>query len=443
MNPETNDRTGTDTSQLIPTRDDGTPRWSAMDLDDLVTWFETELRNELIGARDVDIDSDTDHPPYRWMNSHYPGFIKRLQREFDLSPGDFYREHIGIADGDEYDWGVDDDSTEQLLSQYVNELREQRGHPPTTWRPIRSRLAKYAMVYARVNGDSTLISGLRSEDQRPEEIQSAFDAFCVLDGVLGTPGSKLKYLSDVRRWYNWLIDTGYATYNPVQRFKRRLGLEDPEYDNPALDVDGVQRLAQVASDDRERILVVGLAGWGLRPSELASLRAGQLVINPGAKTDVSETTDDDHPYIEFGEGERKNGPGTVSMLSGQDLLTRRLDDLATDEAWNGYLFPSSQSKDGHISADTLRRWFATLVERANIRVRGNRPTPKYLRRFWYTLYGRAARAVAERYEIAADAQGSESAAVVIENYLSESARRTEIREEMKEELAGVFAEIDT
>lgn len=49
--------------------------------------------------------------------------------------------------------------------------------------------------------------------------------------------------------------------------------------------------------------------------------------------------------------------------------------------------------------------------------------------------------MANRYELVADEQGSESAAVVIENYLSEDARREEIRAEMHKNLAGLFANL--
>lgn len=434
--------TDTDQDGLYPTHEDGSPRWAAMRLEDLVTWYDTQVRNELVAARELDINPDVDHPPYRWMNRCYPGFIKRLQREFDLAPTEFYREHVGLPGDDEYDWGPLHDRTVDLLDTYIDELRDVRGSPPTTWRPMRSRLAKYALVYAEVNDGGDLVSGLREEDRRPLEIQAAFDTFAVLDGVLGTPASKQKYLADVRRWYRWLIDTGHAAYNPVERFAQRLGLDTPEWDNPALTREDVRALAAAAQDDRERILVVGLAGWGLRPSELAALRGNQLVFNPrGRDSETREGTQKFHPYITFGDGERKNGPGSVSMLAGADLLNDRLIELGEREGWNGYVFPSTEARDGHITTATLRRWFADIVAHADVWVRGERPTPKYARRFWYTLYGDAARAVADRYELVADEQGSESAAVVIENYLSEDARREEIRAEMHDKLTGLFVDL--
>lgn len=414
-----------------PARADGSPHWAAMDLPDLVAWYDAEVRPRLAAGDGPDVDPDSEHPPYRWTNAEYPGFVKHLQREHGLSPAEFYRRHVGVADEGGYDWGVADETTVDRLSAYVAELREVRGHPPTTWRPVRSRLSKYAAVYAdeAVNDRADLLDGLRDEDRRPAEIDAAFTAFTVLDGLLGTPASKRKYVSDVRRWYRWLVDTGWAAYNPVVRMEQRLNLDAPEWDNPALAPADVRALAAAAEPGREALLVVGLAGWGLRPSELAALHRDQL--HPGAG-------EDDRPHVAFADGERKNGPGTVSVLVGRDCLADRLAALAGRGDWNGYAFPSSTAAAGHVTTDTLRRWFAAVADRAGVAVAGERPTPKHARRFWYSLYGEAARAVAERYELAAEAQGSASAAVVVESYLSEDRRRAEIRGEMADRLREVF-----
>lgn len=67
--------------------------------------------------------------------------------------------------------------------------------------------------------------------------------------------------------------------------------------------------------------MIGLAGWGLRPSELCALRADQ--VNFGQE-------DEKYPHLVFQEGERKNGPGTVSLLIGIENLTARTDTLADD-----------------------------------------------------------------------------------------------------------------
>jgi hypothetical protein len=146
----------------------------------------------------------------------------------------------------------------------------------------------------------------------------------------------------------------------------------------------------------------------------------------------------DNPYIEFGDGERKNGPGTVSMLAGLDVLRERIDALADSDDWSGYLLPSKSAAAGHITAETVKRRFKDLARSADVEVDSRTPTPKYGRRFWYTTYTRAVERVADRVGAVAEEQGSDDPTVVMQNYLSETERRQRRREEMRDELEGLF-----
>lgn len=400
-------------------------RWTDKDEDDLETFYWQEIAVEM---RADGLDPATETPPYQWLVEHgYSGFIDYLKREFDATPGEFYENCDLPPEATDGYWGLGHDPTRTALESYVEELGRRRDHPETTVAPIRSRLKKYASLYADVNETDDLLSALLREDERPEEIDRALAVFDVLDRALGTTASKFKYLEDTRRWYRWLVDVGRAAYNPLDRMEKRFGWNRPEWDNPALSRADVRSLSRTAETPDERFLVVGLAGWGLRPSELCSLRADQLVLAP----------EDGVPYVEFEEGERKNGPGTVSLLVGLDALEARLDRFDADSS-DGYLLPSSTSASGHLTTDTARRQFAGLAERANVTVAGETPTPKHGRRFWYSLYGDAVREVAERFADVAEEQGSASARVVLDNYLSEAERRKHRREAMRAELRAAF-----
>jgi integrase len=355
--------------------------------------------------------------------------IKALRRDHDLTPTEFY-ERLDVGSEDDDYWGLDHDLTRSIFDDYVDELLDRRGHPETTVMPIRSRLKKYAHLYVDVNETADLLAPLLEEQDRPAEIDRALAVFDVLDEVLGTPASKFKYLEDTRRFYDYLLDAGRAVYNPLDRMEKRFGWDRPEWDNPSLDRADVRALYRVTEDLEDRLLVTGLAGWGLRPSELCALRAEQVVLG---------RENGEYPYLEFGEGERKNGPGTVALLVGVDELTTRIDTLAAEPGWSGYLFPSSAGENGHIITDTMRNRFATLAQSAGVTVAGKTPTPKMARRFWYSLYGDAVRQIAERYTPIAEDQGSSDPGVVLDNYLSEADRRNHRREAMQNELAGLFS----
>lgn len=142
--------------------------------------------------------------------------------------------------------------------------------------------------------------------------------------------------------------------------------------------------------------MVWLAGWALHPSELCALRAEQVMLG---------RENAEYPCLEFSEGERKNGPGTVALLVGVDEIAARIDALSEDAGWSGHLFPLAAAASGHVVTNTARNHFAALAKRAEVTVAGETPTPKMCRRFWYSIYGDAVRRIAERYTPIAETRG--------------------------------------
>jgi hypothetical protein len=127
------------------------------------------------------------------------------------------------------------------------------------------------------------------------------------------------------------------------------------------------------------------------------------------------------------------------VLFGVDILKQRIVDL-DEQGWGGYLFPSERSSTGHITSQTVSNRFKCLAEDAGVTVEGDAPTAKMGRRFWYTTYNEAVKQMMEGLDgIAAD-QGSSSAEIVSQNYLSEAEKRRYRRESMRDELNEVFAD---
>jgi len=139
---------------------------------------------------------------------------------------------------------------------------------------------------------------------------------------------------------------------------------------------------------------------------------------------------------------RKNGPGEVSLLYGMDVFDFRIDELAEDETWAGYLFPSSQGKTPYVTRDTIRNWFQNLALEAGLpeRIEGERPSPQLCRRFWYDTYTAVLEGVLEGVDEIAAEQGSSDPRVVMQNYLSDSRSRRVRREFMQEQLDEAFEE---
>nr|WP_233340534.1 hypothetical protein [Haloprofundus sp. MHR1] len=146
------------------------------------------------------------------------------------------------------------------------------------------------------------------------------------------------------------------------------------------------------------------------------------------------------PFIMFEN--RKNGPGEVSLLYGMDVLDSRIDELAEDDTWTGYLFPSSQGETPHVTRDTIRNWFQNLASEASLpeRIEGERSIPQLCRRFWYDTYTAVLEGVLEGVDEIAAEQGSSDPRVVMQNYLSDSRSRRVRREFMREQLDAAFGE---
>lgn len=407
-------------------------RYSTMDMADCESFYSETV---VPAMRNEGYNPPTETPTYAWLNEQFPGFVKHLQRRFDLSPGQFYDE-IGVPEEEPTPDPFDflSDNTQQAIEGYLAELSTRRGRADATIDTRRSILRRYAKVYTNIHDTKDPLAPLKNPDQRVAEmdrVAATFDALDQLNDALTTLASRRKYVQDTRQFYKHLVMFGNAAYNPLADLEIRFGWDTtPSWDNKALDENDVQRLYAATTGPRDRFIVVACCGWGLRPSEVASLHIRQLNLDPG---------DDSHPYIEFGDGERKNGPGTVALLAGLETVTERIEALSAPD-WNGYLLPSPSADNSHLTAETVRRRFKSVAETADVTVDGDTPTPKTGRRFWYTTYGAAVRRVAERFEDVAAEQGSASAQVVLDNYLSESEARSHRRAEMRETLAGLFTE---
>lgn len=245
--------------------------------------------------------------------------------------------------------------------------------------------------------------------------------------------TKRRIHSAVSNWYANLIRRRCAAVNsadgPDEEFDWSTPANGEATDTPCLTTEHVRALYQVANRQEDRLLVLALCAWGLRPNEVASLHTRQFVL---------DAPDDETPYIKFEE--RKSGPGEVSLLYGRVVLKDRLTTLAGQEDWEGYLFPSPHASGGPISRWTVWNRFSRLADRAGLpdEIDGGAPAPKLGRRFWYDAYASSLDVVLDSLDEIAAEQGSANAEVVLQNYLSDARVRKLRREYMCDQLATAF-----
>jgi len=401
-------------------------KWSQMSLDELVDVYWQDIAPERY--RDG-FDEDRDIPTYDWLTEHgYSGIAYALREHHDLTPKQFFVDVVGLeGEGPgEWQWGVGHDATVDALNAYITSIETRGGRADSTVETHRTRLAKWVRTYHELHGTDALLKPLSDLDQQPREIERCLTVLDAFDEELSTDRSKLEYLHVARAWYAFVKRRKYAKYNPLSEAGEEFGWEAAEPDPQALSASQVRRIYGEVDSPEAELLVVALAGWGLRPSEVAALHVDQVVL------------DAEDAHLSFCDGERKNGPGEVALLYGVDVVADRIDSLSDRKEWNGYLFPSRSSSTGHISVSTIRRRFKQLADRSEVVVDGETPTPKMGRRFWYSAYQEAVGEVLEGLEGVAEDQGSSSTEVVLRNYLSREQERKARRRRMKEKLAEAF-----
>lgn len=259
-----------------------------------------------------------------------------------------------------------------------------------------------------------------------EAVDACWATFDTPDEAVSRETLRRIYIT-VSDWYTTLVSRREAALNPTDGLDYNWNDENATASNPPLEPDHVAALSEAVADTRERLLVVALCCWGLRSGEVAALHVDQVVL-------------DDAPRIEFER--RKNGPGSVALIHGRDVVEERTAQLAKAGDWNGYLFPSPRSASGHRTGGTIRNWLDDLASRSEIpeRISGHKPVPQMARRFWYDRCSATVEELVDhQIQAVAEEQGSASASVVWDDYLSADRRRELRREFMAERLADAFA----
>lgn len=406
-----------------PERD--SPSWTLLDLSEL----EDAYWQTVAPAMRADgMDPDSDRPSHEWLsNNGFRGLVYALREYHDRTFAEFWNDDLGL-ERPGYDWEIGHRPTVDALERYLDRQQRRLSWSDRTIRTHRYRLARYVRAYADVNGTSDVLTPVARDSDIPpaEAVDACWDTFDALDRTVDRRTLRRIYKSTAS-WYDTLVSRREAALNPTDGLEYDWSSESSGTDNPPLEPGHVRALYDAAAASDERLLVVALCAWGLRSGEVAALHRSQLVL------DVAQ------PRIEFDE--RKNGPGSVALVYGEDAVQERIAELADESDWNGYLYPSDRSESGHRTRGTVLDWFDSLTDRAALpdEIGGQAPVPQMGRRFWYDRYSSTVEQLVEhQVREVADEQGSASADVVWNDYLSEERRRELRRQFMREKLADAF-----
>lgn len=408
--------------------------WTLLDAEQLVDAYRAVVFPLL---RADGLDPTRDKPTYQWLRNHdLRPMLYALREHHDKTFGRFWRDDLGYEEQrTEFSWSTDDARTVEALESFIKSRRDRKGLAESSIDTLRYRLDRYVRAYKAENGTDDILTPVARDGDAPpyEAVDACWAAFDALHRELDGGQTKRRIHLAVSNWYAHIVRRKVAGVNPAEglddEFDWSMPTDESGSDTPCLSSDHVRALYDAATDHEERLLVLALCAWGLRPNEVATLHVRQFVL---------DVADEDVPHIEFSE--RKNGPGEVSLLYGKQALEDRLAAAADDGEWNGYLFPSPHASRDHISRWTVWHRFGQLAGRAGLpdEIDGVPPAPKMGRRFWYDAYSSSLDVVLGSLDEIAAEQGSSSADVVLRNYLSESRARDLRREYMREQLAAAF-----
>lgn len=356
-------------------------------------------------------NSPRDYPTVRWLEDNgYTHLRWILSKKHDMGVPEFFILLTSAGQSQGYEWHINDVATIERAKAYLDDQAECRNWKQSTKRTNRSRLNEVLRRFADEYGDDAVLA-LANDPTIETEVYSAFkEVVKSLRAELTSHDSAHSYLRAAHRFFEWLDRAGRIKYDPME------DIEDDfrwNWSSEATPLSGqqVRRLWITAETDEERMLVIGYCIWGVRTQELPRIHVDQLDFNP------------DDPEVVFGERDRKNGQGTVSLMFGLDSLASLLDKRSHQPNWDGYLYPSGKQSRSFLCGKQMRIRFKDLCEKAGITIGDKTPTPKHGRSFYYNILNDAETDLLETAAEIAKEQGASDPSSVRDYYLTPERRR--------------------
>jgi site-specific recombinase XerD len=401
-------------------------------------WSKRKIKNE----RKKEIQEELEKqgkdpnvaPKSEWLNENgFSGLFRGARREFELGPIECLIKVCGFRPRKTNDaLQCADGETESLINQHKISLKRRGKLSENT---VPARISRIRTLQSMLNKqtiyDSILTPARLDSGDGFRTLLTVFDA---LDDRLESDQSKLNYAWALRDFYAFCSRRDIIDNNPVYDILDEYGwTPDYEGETETLDAEQIYRMLLEANkesnSDEDLILVITICGWGFRPSDIVRLDITEHIY-----------VNDKNPRVEFEE--RKNGPGTVPIMVGDEIFASFAARKREDPDWMGEIFTSPENgKNSSITRDTIRNRFKKIADNAEVELSdGSTPTPKNGRRFWYNLYQKAVTDWMLGAEKSAFAQASSSAETVDQNYLWTRLRNRFFRRKARDEFAKAFGD---
>jgi len=380
-----------------------------------------------------------DHlPSWRYItaNTRYSaeGLNNKCQDLYEQTLHEFLREEgFGVQSNGK--WPTDDEATIQSLEYYTNKLENNRGFQDSTIDSVHSTIQK---VYEAIREDRIGVEMLdlgtyESDEERLTNVRNTVSIIEYMDRILAD-STMQNYPYYFSEYYRIVKNDHRVDFNPVEEaldefeWVRSRGEVHTITEEQLSDVwNTLYNLEECPVEGYDldywrmwmKVLIVFIVAVGPRSNEVEQFDA-RTQLHFG-----------DDPYVHFDE--RKNlrqddAPEKVPIMLGADFLQAYRDYIRETDA-NGSLVPSSKSKSGCRTPDTLNDWLKRLCKIANVRLPDSTlPTIQNFRQLWKTHYLKALHKNRDHIKFVSEEGGTNDHTVDEKSYVDDIVNRRQVRE---------------
>lgn len=393
--------------------------WATKSYEELADFYWSEIAPE---RRKQGYHPDEDVPTYEWINDNgYSGLHRALKRDHEATTRDFFEDILNPNTGYEYPGNVP--QTHYHIENYLEAIAKRKDYAQSTINSKQSRLSRIIELKQELHGTGDII--ILGKQNTTRSFEKLTDIFDRINEDLESEQSKRNHQSDLIGFYSYLERREIVDYNPAtslqEEYEWKYNSATPVY---ILSEEQVKRIWEATRTLEEKVMIILYIGHGLRASEAPDLTRENFVIH-------TQT-----PHINFKE--RKNQPGQVPLLVGQNYIAEKLRASQTPGDRADPLFPSPNSNREALTSQTMRRKFKKVCSRAGVTINDKTPCPQNGRKTWYTEYMRVFENLTKVADIVSTEQGSRNPKVVRDNYVPTSYELEKYRDEMKDHLRDIF-----
>lgn len=394
----------------------------------LVERLGNDLREEMrkCSCKDCQRISEYTPPSREWINNHgYSGIHKAIKREFGETTKEFLEKEGGFRETS--GWPGDHKETHRKIELFLSEVcadEQSRGEAESTVNSRRTHLRKVLRCLKNTHNSCNLIKHGSNDISGFLCMSDAFD----LLGEDIQPGARYNYAKTLQKFYDFLANRySSVDHNPVKKILDERGWDSPQGDGNTipLEPNQVKRAWEVAENLKEMSLLFIICGVGGRTGDVARLRTGDIYL-------------DDDPRIDYDEERSKRGESVMlPKCGGKKALRLYIQRLKkSNEDW---LFASNR---GHVTPDTIRNRFKTIMRRAEIRIidddEKSIPTPENGRNYKHEQTKDVEKQWKEIIKKTTEQMDKSNPEITWNHYLEDRGRREFIRSKTSERFSSVM-----